>query len=204
MTGTSGSFPETARASAARLEQALLMLWARLQSRMALTEDDLRQGLTRSQWKQFQVEVSDLLTDARPVSESTLDEYFRLLKIADGMRNKLLPKRPKRRTYAWHISRAEMGVAYANAAAELTRVIFEHPNVKVMLSPISQFHEIDGWIKLNLCGGSMPILKRHMTGHREEPVQSTRQWQSAAYEFVSELMRKKYPMAWIFQEGAIP
>lgn len=202
MNSQGASRPFSPRTTSPMQQEALLMLWAPLRSQMQVTEDDLREGLTKAQWQRFQFAVSDLLTDTKPVPESSLDEYFRLLRIADAMRNKLFPKRPKRRTYAWHVLRAEMGDAYASAARELTNVIAECPAVRIMLFPISQFHVIDDWVELNQCGGHMPILKRHMTGHQEDPVQTTRQWQSAAYDFVRELIRKKYPKAAIFQGDA--
>lgn len=193
---------ELTRAIAARREETLLMLWATLQSRTPVLENDLRQGLTSAQWRRFACIARDLLTDSKPVSEDELREYFRLLKIADDMWKTLHPKRKKRRNLAWHTLRAEMGEAYCRAAIELTKVIAAHPAVTVMLFPISDFHSIADWIKLNQCAGHMPILKRHMTGHQEDPVQTTRPWQSAAYDFVRELIRKKYPKAAIFQGDA--
>jgi len=191
------------RALSARREEGLLMLWAIFQSQMTATEHDLRLGLTERQWRRFEVSVRDLSTDAQPVSESTLREYLRLVNIADKLFNKLFPKRAKRRSLAWHALHVEMGDCYRRAVAELSRVISAHPAVVVMLFPTPQLPRLASATRLGLSAGDMPRVRKNQPAPLAEPSGCSDQWQEAAFGFVQELMRKKYPKAAAFQDDLV-
>lgn len=191
------------RALSAQREEGLLMLWAIFQSRMLATEHDLRLWLTAPQWRRFEASVRDLSTDTNPVPESALREYSRLVNIADKLFNKLFPKRAKKRSPAWHALHVQMGDCYCSAAAELSRVISTHPAVVVMLSPTPQLPRLASATRLGLSAGDMPRVRKNRSAPLAEPSGCSDQWQEAAFGFVQELMRKKYPKAAAFQDDLV-